>query len=154
MHRGESEFEHGSHDPREQGSPGDLRDLDSIVKHLDRDIGAYLKLGVSSNLKLTSEQLLQVIGWARMVNREEEVTPPETSEIEFFMSGLLEEIVQIPANVFEEVEFPDGKTRYMPVRPEVWEAGLKRFEAKFLATLKKRDTQAGAPIGESFFRPN
>lgn len=154
MHQGETAFGGGGEDPREAGNPGDLRDLDSIVKHLDRDIGAYLKLGVSSNLKMTSDHLLQVIEWARMVNRDEVVSPPETSEIEFFMSGLLEEIVQIPSNIFEEVEFPDGKTRYMPIRPEVWEAGLERFEAKFLATLKKKDSQAGDQMDESFFRPN
>jgi len=82
------------------------------------------------------------------------VFPPEASEIDFFMSGLLEEIVQIPANVFEEVEFPDGKTRYMPVRPEVWGAGLERFEAKFLATLKKNDAKAEDLMDDSYFKPN
>ncbi len=154
MNQGMPDFSKGGEDPREAGNPGDLRDLDSIVKHLDQDIGAYLRLGVSSNLKLTSEQLLQVIEWARMINREEDVSPPETSEIEFFMSGLLEEIIQIPANVFEEVEFPDGKTRYMPVRPEVWEAGLERFEAKFLATLKKNGAKADDHMDDTYFQPN
>ncbi|MEM6885237.1 MAG: hypothetical protein AAF571_09410 [Verrucomicrobiota bacterium] len=154
MHQGKSEYGTGSEDPREAANPGDLRDLDSIVKHLDQDIGAYLKLGVSSNLQLTSEQLLQVIEWAKMVNREEEVFPPETTEVDFFMSGLLEEIVQIPYNVFEEVEFPDGKTRYMPVRPEVWEAGLERFEAKFLTTLKKKDIKSEDPVDDSYFQLN
>jgi|GEM_PF-4205111 len=154
MHQGKPEFQQGGEDPREAGNPGDLKDLDSIVKHLDKDIGEYLRLGVSSNLKLTSEQLLQVLEWAKMVNRDEVVSPPEATEIDFFMSGLLEEIVQIPCNVFEEVGFPDGKTRYMPVRPEVWEAGLERFEAKFLATLKQKDSQAEDAMDDTFFQPN
>ncbi len=154
MHQGETAFGEGVTDPRELANPADLRDLDSIVKHLDKDIGAYLQLGISSELRLTSDQLLQVIEWARMLNNDEIVDPPEKTPIDFFMSGLLEEVVQIPSNVFEEVEFPDGKTRYMPIRPEVWEAGLERFEAKFLATLKSRDSQPSDQMDDSYFQPN
>lgn len=148
------EFALGGDDPRESANPGDLRELDSIVKHLDKDIGAYLKLGISSNLRLTGEQLIQVIEWARMVNRDEPVSPPEKTETDFFMSGLLEEVIQIPSNIFEEVEFPDGKMRYMPIRPEVWEAGLERFEVKFLATLNSKKPDTDKLIDETYFQQN
>jgi hypothetical protein len=154
MHQGETEFEQGGADPREAGNPADLRDLDSVVKHLDKDIGAYLQLGISSNLRMNSEQLLQVIAWARMMNQEEEVFPPEKTALDFFMSGLLEEIIQIPSNIFEEVEFPDGKKRYMPIRPEVWQAGLERFEAKFLATLKTKESVPEDKMDDTYFQPN
>lgn len=154
MDQGESEFEQGGEDPREAGNPADLRDIDSIVKHLDKDVGAYLQLGISSQLRLTSDQLLQVIEWAQMLNRDEIVSPPEKTPEDFFMSGLLEEVVQIPSNVFEEVEFPDGKTRYMPIRPEVWAAGLERFEVKFLATLRTKDSQPADQLDDSYFKPN
>ncbi|MEM6820536.1 MAG: hypothetical protein AAF558_01160 [Verrucomicrobiota bacterium] len=139
-------------DPRlEQGKVDDLNGLDSVVAHLDRYIAEYLRLGVSSSLQLTSGQLLEVIDWARSVNNDVNVEPPQDSELDFFKSGLLEELIQIPSNVFEEVEFPDGQTRYLPMRPEMWEAGLDRFETQLLKTLKKQKMDPQEPLDLSLF---
>lgn len=138
-------------DPREKGNPADLSQLDSVVAHLDRDIGAYLKLGLSSELQLTAGQLLMVLDWARQINAGKEISAPESSPVDFFMTGLLEEVVQIPSNVFEEVEFPDGRMRYMPIRPELWDAGLDRYISRLKKSLEKNRLEHHTKIDEELF---
>jgi len=140
-----------SPDPREKGNPADLTQLDSVVAHLDRDIGAYLKMGLSSELQLTADQLLTVLDWARQINDGKEISAPESSPIDFFMTGLLEDIIQIPSNVFEEVEFPDGRMRHMPIRPEVWGAALDRYLSRLKKSLEDSKLESHIKLDEKLF---
>jgi len=139
------------HDPREDGNPADLRELDTLISHLDREVGEYLRMGVSSGLQLTGLELIRVLDMARDLNAGIDVHPVEKTPTDFFMTGLFEEISQIPSNVFEEVVFPDGNTRFMPIRPEVWEAGLQRYKAKLRKALESNSGNVDQPIPQEVF---
>ncbi|NJL19264.1 MAG: hypothetical protein HC901_02995 [Bdellovibrionaceae bacterium] len=93
--------------------------------------GEYLAIGASSSLRLGPPQIRTVLGWALLeATGEAYKMPVAQTETEFFMAGLLEEITQIPSNTFEEVEFPDGTLRYVPLAADIWRQCLEIYRGR------------------------
>ncbi len=125
--------------------------LEVVVAQLDRDIAAYLRMGVSSRLYLNVGQLQTAIHWAISVNRGGEIDFVENTPEDFFLSGLLEEIKQVPGSIFEKVVNAEGRERLLPITQDRWEQALIRYATHLQGILDKGVITTETRLEASFF---
>lgn len=140
---------------KEKGN-GDLdpKRIAEIVLRLEQVIVDYLALGRKMEIEISGEALLDVID---EVTNEAHERPPgkpfaETPE-GFFLSGLYEELVQQPSNIFEQVTQADGKEYYVPLKPALWCACLGRLREEVCKMLDG-ESEEDEPCGCGHAHPH
>ena len=106
----------------------DLNQIEQVIAKVEESMVEYLRIAPSLQLTIKPQHLIQVIEAAIS---EAQGNPPEGvfshDQMGFFLYGLYEDIIQHPSNIFETVVKNDGKSYYVPLKPELWEACLQQL---------------------------
>jgi len=111
-------------------TPPDLTQIERVVEKVEDMMATYLEGGSKLGLSLDTEQVLAVIDRAMEEAAGRGNADFGTDVSGFHMSGLYEELIQQPSNIFEQVTREDGEKEYVPLSVPLWQACLVRLRAK------------------------
>ena len=115
------------------GGAPDLAQIERVVEKVEDMMATYLEGGAKLGLELDTAQVLAVIDRA-MEEAGGRGNPDFGTDVSgYHMSGLYEELIQQPSNIFEHVTREDGEKVYVPLSPALWQACLVRLRAKVVA---------------------
>lgn len=111
-------------------TPPDLAQIERVVEKVEDMMATYLEGGGKLGLSLETEQVLAVIDRA-LEEAEGRGNADFGADVSgFHMSGLYEELIQQPSNIFEQVTRESGEKEYVPLSVPLWQACLVRLRAK------------------------
>ncbi|MDX6765935.1 MAG: hypothetical protein SFU85_04010 [Candidatus Methylacidiphilales bacterium] len=115
--------------PASPGEPN-LAQIERVVEKVEDVMATYLEGGEKLGLSLDTGQVLEVIDRALEEAEGRGNTDFGSDVSGFHMSGLYEELIQQPSNIFEQITLEDGEKTFVPLSPALWKACLGRLRAR------------------------
>jgi hypothetical protein len=123
-------------DPAEGKTPE--AQLDVLVKRMEDFISTYLAQAEKMEIEIHSSQILDLVDRALLkVQKIESSLAYEKTVTGYFLEGMLEDLIQQPENIFEQVTTPEGESVYAPLSDAVWISCLKKLRQNLIKILQE-----------------
>ncbi len=107
-------------------APATAEQIRTVVRRLRVILGEALEQSRRVGVELTPLKLVALCDELLREAREPGYRPAFDDSVEgFFLSGLFDELVLEPSNIFDTVTSTDGREFYVPLTPDQWIACLE-----------------------------